>query len=106
MFLSYVRGHLAEQSLRAAEGGWTWKFDPRYFGTRLQFRDLLPELRCPAALLRGEHGLVPRQMTPEMQFLVPGGLSVIELPETGHHPMLDQPLVFVAALRTLLGLWR
>jgi pimeloyl-ACP methyl ester carboxylesterase len=30
----------------------------------------------------------------------------IEIPEARHHVMLDQPLAFVAALRTLLQEWR
>jgi pimeloyl-ACP methyl ester carboxylesterase len=30
---------------------------------------------------------------------------VIELPEAGHHAMLDQPLVLLTALRTLLADW-
>jgi pimeloyl-ACP methyl ester carboxylesterase len=29
----------------------------------------------------------------------------VELAEDGHHPMLDQPLPLVAALRTLLEFW-
>jgi len=30
---------------------------------------------------------------------------VIELPEAGHHAMLDQPLILLTALRTLLSDW-
>jgi hypothetical protein len=30
---------------------------------------------------------------------------VIELPEAGHHAMLDQPLILLTALRTLLADW-
>ena len=30
---------------------------------------------------------------------------VIEIPEAGHHAMLDQPLVLLTALRTLLADW-
>jgi hypothetical protein len=29
----------------------------------------------------------------------------VEVPEAQHHVMLDQPLAFVAALRTLLQSW-
>ena len=32
-------------------------------------------------------------------------LPVIELPDAGHHPMLDQPLPLVAALRAVLATW-
>ena len=99
--LPYVREHVARGSLRPVEGGWTWKFDPGFFGTRPLLRQLLPRLAAPAALLRCEQGLV----TPEMAALVPGGLPVVELPEAGHHPMLDQPLALVTAIRTLLAVW-
>jgi hypothetical protein len=30
---------------------------------------------------------------------------VVELPEMGHHGMLDQPLLVITALRTLLADW-
>jgi pimeloyl-ACP methyl ester carboxylesterase len=40
-----------------------------------------------------------------MGVLVPGGLPVVDLPEAGHHPMLDQPLALLAGVRTLLAVW-
>jgi pimeloyl-ACP methyl ester carboxylesterase len=103
--LPYVREHVARGSLRAVEGGWTWKFDPEFFGNRPRLRDLLPRLGCPAALFRCEHGLVGPEMAAEMARLVPAGLPVVDLPDAGHHPMLDQPLSLVTALRTLLAVW-
>jgi pimeloyl-ACP methyl ester carboxylesterase len=103
--LPYVREHVARGSLRQVEGGWTWKFDPSFFGNRLLLRDLLPQLTCPVALFRCEHGLVSPQMAREMDRLVPGHLPVVDLPDTGHHPMLDRPLELVTGLRTLLALW-
>jgi pimeloyl-ACP methyl ester carboxylesterase len=87
------------------DGGWTWKFDPDFFGTRLRLRDLLPDLGCPAVLVRCEHGLVAPEMAAEMTRLVPGALPVVDLPDAGHHPMLDQPLALVTGLRTLLASW-
>ena len=30
---------------------------------------------------------------------------VVEIPEAGHHPMLDQPLILLTAIRTLLADW-
>jgi len=105
VLLPAVREHVARGSLRPVEGGWTWKFDPGFFGSRLRLRDLLPQLRCPAVLLRCEHGLIAPAMATEMAGLVPGGMPVVELPDAGHHPMLDQPLALVAALRTLLAVW-
>ena len=103
LVLPAVREHVARGSLRAVEEGWTWKFDPDFFGTRLRLRDLLPGAATPLTLLRCEHGLVPPAMAAEMAGLVRGGLPVVELPDSGHHPMLDRPLTLVAALRTLLA---
>jgi pimeloyl-ACP methyl ester carboxylesterase len=105
VLLPYVREHVARESLRPVEGGWTWKFDPSFFGNRLLLRDLLPQLTCPVALFRCEHGLVSPEMAGEMAGLVPGRLPVVDLPDAGHHPMLDQPLALVTGLRTLLAVW-
>lgn len=105
VLLPYVREHVARGSLRQVEGGWTWKFDPTFFGRRLLLRDLLPQLGCPVALFRCEHGLVSPEMAAEMTRLVPRRLPVVDLPDAGHHPMLDQPLALVTGLRTLLAVW-
>ncbi|MGY1824502.1 alpha/beta fold hydrolase [Geodermatophilus sp. SYSU D00079] len=105
VYLPHVREHVARGSLRAVEGGWTWKFDPGFFGSRPLVRQLLPRLAAPAALFRCEHGLVTTEMAAEMAALVPGGLPVVDLPEAGHHPMLDQPLALLAGIRTLLAVW-
>jgi pimeloyl-ACP methyl ester carboxylesterase len=102
LLLPFVREHVARASLRPVEGGWTWKFDPGFFGSRLRLRDLLPDLGCPAVLFRCEHGLVSPEMAAEMTRLVPAGLPVVDLADAGHHPMLDQPLALVTGLRTLL----
>jgi pimeloyl-ACP methyl ester carboxylesterase len=105
VLLPYVADHVARGSLRTVEGGWTWKFDPDFFGSRLLLRELLPQLGPPALLFRCEHGLVDPDMAAAMTRLVPGGLAVAELADAGHHPMLDQPLALVTALRTLLAVW-
>jgi pimeloyl-ACP methyl ester carboxylesterase len=105
LVLPWVREHVARASVHAVEGGWTWKFDPSFFGRRLLLRDLLPQLTCPVALFRCEHGLVSPPMAAEMTQLVSGRLPVVDLPDTGHHPMLDRPLALVTGLRTLLAVW-
>ncbi len=105
LVLPYVQDHIANQSLRAVEGGWTWKFDPFFFGRRVALRDSLPGLGCPVALFRSEHGLVTKKMAKEMSTLVSQPFAWVDIPAAGHHPMLDQPLSLVTALRTLLALW-
>jgi pimeloyl-ACP methyl ester carboxylesterase len=105
VLLPYVRRHIAEQSVRPVDGGWTWKFDSSMFGTRQLLRDLLPALRCRAAFVRAEFGLVPPSMAGEIDRLLGHRVPIVELPDAGHHPMLDQPLPLVTALRMLLMQW-
>jgi pimeloyl-ACP methyl ester carboxylesterase len=56
-------------------------------------------------LLRAEFGIVSQEVVDGLHEAVGNKIPVIELPQSGHHPMLDQPLVLVAAISTALGLW-
>jgi pimeloyl-ACP methyl ester carboxylesterase len=105
VMLPYVGRHIAEQSVHETPQGWTWKFDPSMFAERVLLRDLLPELKCRAGFLRSEFGLVPPTMAGEIDGLLGHRVPIIDLPATGHHPMLDEPLALVTALRALLGQW-
>jgi pimeloyl-ACP methyl ester carboxylesterase len=105
VLLPYVRAHVARASLREVGAGWTWKFDPRVAGNLLRLRDQLPQLTASTILFRCQHGMIGDAMGREMARLVPGGMPVVELPDAGHHPMLDQPLALVTALRTQLAMW-
>lgn len=105
VLLPYVRDHVARGSLRHDSDGWRWKFDPRFWGTRPLLTQLLPQLQTPVALFRCEKGLVSRAMATEMAALVAGRLPVVDVPDAGHHPMLDRPLSLVTGVRTLLAVW-
>ena len=105
VLLPYVRDHVARGSLRQDGDGWRWKFDPNFWGTRPLLTQLLPQLTGPVALFRCEKGMVSPAMATEMAGLVAGHLSVVDLPDAGHHPMLDRPLSLVAGVRTLLAVW-
>ena len=105
LVLPYVRDHVARGSLRQDSDGWRWKFDPNFWGTRPLLTHLLPQLTGPVALFRCEKGLVSREMATEMAGLVAGHLPVVEVPDAGHHPMLDRPLSLVTGVRTLLAVW-
>ena len=63
------------------------------------------ELTGPVALFRCEKGLVSQEMATEMADLVAGHLPVVDIPDAGHHPMLDRPLSLVTGVRTLLAVW-
>jgi pimeloyl-ACP methyl ester carboxylesterase len=94
-YLDYVMDHVAHRSIRPVPGGWQWKFDRGVFaqfasglsGVALPY---LSRVQCRLALLRSEHGLVTadigRSMYEELGRVTP----VVEIPEAGHHAMLDR----------------
>jgi pimeloyl-ACP methyl ester carboxylesterase len=103
--LPYVRDHVAATSIRAVEGGWSWKFDPAIFGRTQGTPALLRQLDCRVAVFHAEQGIVPPQ-TAELMYDSLGQLApVIEIPAAGHHVMLDQPIALVTGIRTLLADW-
>jgi pimeloyl-ACP methyl ester carboxylesterase len=109
-YLPYVMDHVARRSIRPVAEGFQWKFDPRIFaqfaGTmRGVAFPYLSEVRCRFALLRSEHGLVTADIGRFMYNELGRVTPVIEIPEAGHHAMLDQPLLLLTALRTLLADW-
>jgi len=109
-YLDDVIDHVARRSLRPVDGGWRWKFDRQIFG---QFGDgmrsialpYLSDITCRLALLRSERGLVTPGIGASMYERLGRVTPVIELPEAGHHAMLDEPLVLLTAIRTLLADW-
>jgi pimeloyl-ACP methyl ester carboxylesterase len=109
-YLDYVMDHVARTSIRPVEGGWQWKFDRtvfEQFGGRIRNVVLpyLSQVRCRLALLRSEYGLVTADIGQFMYEEMGRVTPVIELPEAGHHAMLDQPLILLTALRSLLADW-
>jgi pimeloyl-ACP methyl ester carboxylesterase len=109
-YLDYVMDHVARRSLKPVEGGWQWKFDRRVFeqfGGKIRSSALpyLPRVQCRFALLRSENGLVTEGISASMYEQLGRVAPVIEIPEAGHHAMLDQPLLLLTAVRTLLADW-
>ena len=109
-YLPYVMDHVARRSLRRVDEGWKWKFDRTIFaqftgGVRAVALPHLAEVTCRFALLRSEHGLVTKDIGDAMYERLGRVAPVVELPEAGHHAMLDQPLILLTAIRTLLADW-
>jgi pimeloyl-ACP methyl ester carboxylesterase len=109
-YLDYVIDHVGRRSLRAVDGGWQWKFDRRIFeqfslGMRSIALPYLSDVRCRLALLRSECGLVTPDIGAFMYESLGRVTPVIEIPQAGHHAMLDQPLILLTALRALLADW-
>jgi pimeloyl-ACP methyl ester carboxylesterase len=103
--LAWITEHVAATSIRPAEGGWTWKFDPQVFARDSLTPELLTRLDCRVALFRAEHGLVTPQQGEAIYDRLGRIAPLIEIPVAGHHIMLDEPVALAAALRTLLADW-
>ncbi|VXC47145.1 alpha/beta fold hydrolase [Aeromicrobium sp. 9AM] len=104
--LPYVRRHLAEGSIREADGGWTWKFDPRIFLRAQMEPEDLAAATCEIALIRGERGMATTDITDVVAQRLGRNVPVTVIRDAGHHIMLDQPIALIAVLQTLLGQWR
>lgn len=103
----FIVDHIARHSLHETAAGWTWKFDATLFRHALvPLRDQLASVKCRVAMFRGEHSVtVPPDIAAYMYELMDRNAPVITIPEAHHHLIIDQPLAFVAALRTLLADW-
>ncbi len=104
----WIIDHVARHSLHETDEGWTWKFDANLFThTMVPMNEQLASVKCRVAMLRGEHSVVVPQDTAEYMYELMGRVSpVVTIPEAHHHLILDQPLSFVTALRTLLADWQ
>jgi pimeloyl-ACP methyl ester carboxylesterase len=109
-YLDFVMDHIGRRSMRETDEGWQWKFDRRLFeqfntGMRGIALPYLSSVRCRLALLRSECGLVTDDISESMYEAMGRVTPVVELPLAGHHAMLDQPLILLTAIRTLLADW-
>lgn len=105
----YILDHIARHSLMEVAGGWTWKFDDRLFEkiTLVNSGEDLRRLPCRVGVIYGEDSYLFDQEIADYMFKVlDESVPFTAIPEAQHHLFLDQPLAFVAAVRTLLAEWR
>jgi pimeloyl-ACP methyl ester carboxylesterase len=104
--LPYVAAHVAAASVMSDEGGWTWTFDPVSLSRdRTLPTTLLSGLPGRLAILGAEHGLITPAIAARMVALYGRPAPVVEVPGSGHHVPLDDPIGLVVAVRTLLAVW-
>jgi pimeloyl-ACP methyl ester carboxylesterase len=103
--LSYIVDHVADTSVRQVERGWSWKFDPMVFTNYRLPPDLLTRLDSRVALFRAERGVVASDLSQNVFDRFGRLAPVIEIPDAGHHAMLDQPIALVTGIRALLASW-
>lgn len=106
----YILDFIARHSVVEDSGGWCWKFDDHLF-QKLDFPQNMHEdlaaLRCRVGVIYGEYSeLFTQEIADYMFGVLDHSVPFASIPEAYHHVFLDQPLAFVAALRTLLAEWQ
>ena len=109
---------MAYHSLKEVEGGWQWKFDPKVFNTPKGVKTAWPEIgervvQAPGrkTIIYGRDSLLfTADSVDYVNELIDknnaDNIPVIDIPFARHHLMLDQPIAFVSALKSVLALYR
>lgn len=101
---------IARRSLvRHDDGRWYWRFDAEADRSRGisdpdRLERAIANARCPLDYVWGARSsLCTPENVAQNRALAPAGTRFVEVPDAAHHLMLDQPLAFVAAIRSLLA---
>ena len=104
----YIVNYLAHHSVERIDEGWVWKFDEE-LSSRIQGKDSLEEdfrnIRCEIALIYGEQSESFSKNSADYMQSLREDLTVIPIANARHHLFLDQPLAFIAALKSILVNW-
>lgn len=101
-----VVDHIARNSLKAVEGGFSWKFDVNLWA-KLEYQRRDPQVlrdtsKCPLAFFRGaDTSLVTDDIWDFMRDTFGPDTPMISIPDAQHHLILDQPLAVAASLDAL-----
>ncbi|MEM9939713.1 MAG: alpha/beta hydrolase [Pseudomonadota bacterium] len=109
----YIVDYIGRHSLKEVDAGkgqtgWSWKFDAsifRHFKGDLDAFEMFKGITGRLSVLRGEQSVLVTDRVWDYMQSLRGDMTMISLPNAQHHVMLDQPLAFVAALRTQLAAW-
>ncbi len=105
----YIVEHIARQSLKPCEGGYTWKFDPsaRVAGLHDEpLEDYLRGLTCRKAMIYGaDSAIFGPDVAEYMAPIFDAANPMICVPDAQHHIAIDQPLALVTALRAIFVSW-
>jgi pimeloyl-ACP methyl ester carboxylesterase len=72
--------------------------------TDYDFRERLPEIRCPTLIVWGaKDAIIPRRDAYQYERLIPGTQPVVMMEDTGHVPMIERPRTFNRALLDFLA---
>lgn len=108
----FLLDYMAYHSLCREGDQWTWKFSPEVFRRSNKPDEWLTVgqrlVNAPgrkAIVHGGRSQLFTKDSADYIRELGGGDIPIIAVPEARHHLMLDQPLAFVTALRSVLAFW-
>jgi len=109
---AYIADFIAWRSLKEVPGGWTWRFDPNMWAKLNRDNDLRRDtsgnannIPLPMVHIYGSKSRIVEHRKAGAPSPFPAGMPEIEIPDSHHHIMIDQPLALVAALRSLFAVW-
>jgi pimeloyl-ACP methyl ester carboxylesterase len=89
--------------------GWTWRFDPAHAEQMVALPDQMGDLRnaaCRLAFIYGaESSLTSERVQDAHRRASPPGSIYVSIAEAAHHVMVDQPLVLLNELRSIIHRW-
>ena len=93
--------------------GWTWRFDPNMWAKLNRENDLrrdtsglaAGQVKVPMVHIYGAKSRIVEHRKAGAPSPFPPGMPEIEIPDSHHHIMIDQPLALVSALRALFAVW-
>lgn len=109
--------YMAYHSLKRVSGGWSWKFDPAVFsrveGVKQTWSEIGQKVATAPVRKAIIHGLESLLFTADSanymnELAEQNGeetIPIIGIPHARHHLMLDQPIAFVTALKSVLETW-
>lgn len=109
----YIADYIARHSLKQTENeagqtGWIWKFDPQIF-INFEFSkmstNMLVDISCPVAMMRGRDSVLVSDRIWDYMRSLKDDMDMVSIPDAQHHVMLDQPLLFVEAVKNQLNRW-
>ncbi|HEY8003749.1 MAG TPA: alpha/beta hydrolase [Phenylobacterium sp.] len=113
----FIADFIARRSLKrvpmpdGSGEGWTWRFDPNMWAKLDRERAMSGDfgqaagVATPMVHLYGSKSRIVEHRKAGAPSPFPPGMLEIEIPDSHHHIMIDQPLALVAALRALLAAW-
>ena len=108
----FLVDYMAYHSMRRDGDSWLWKFSPEVFRRTkdpeqwLTIGKRLVQAPGPKAIVYGgKSQLFTQDSIDYVRELGGNDIPIFAVPEARHHLMLDQPLAFVTALRSVLSFW-